>query len=70
MKQIEEKQVAEIIQLINKRHTIEAKEILSNLEDVKQDNKLKDELQKIIRNTGRSNMISKDKIVNLLENNK
>jgi len=61
------KQITEIIQLINSRHVIEAKKILTNLEDVKENTKLKDKLQKVVREAGRSNIISKDDIINLLQ---
>lgn len=67
MKQITEEQISEVITLINSRHVIEAKKILTNLEDVKENTKLRDKLKKIVREAGRSNMISKDKIINLLE---
>jgi len=66
MKQITEKQISDVIRLMNERHVIEAKKILSNLEDVKNP-ELKDKLQKVVREAGRSSVVSKDDIINLLE---
>ncbi|MFX1312066.1 MAG: hypothetical protein ACFFHD_05595 [Promethearchaeota archaeon] len=58
MKKISEEQIKEIIYEINNHKTIGIKKQLNELEDCKEQEIL-DDLKRLIRNNGRSNMISK-----------
>lgn len=65
MKQISNEGIQEIISLINNRQTIQAKKKLTELED-SEGNKILDDLKRVVRNLGKSNMIMKSEIEEII----
>jgi len=65
MKQISNEEIQEIISCINNRQTIQVKKKLSELEESKED-EIINELKRLLRNLGKSNMIMKSEIENLI----
>ena len=65
MKKITEEQIENIKNLINERKILDVKKILGSLEDSKEEEIL-EELKRITRDKGRTNMISKSEIEQIL----
>ena len=62
---ITDEEITKVILYINSYQTLKAKGILQNLEEQKKDT-LREDLRRLVRNNGRSNMISKSEIEELL----
>ena len=65
MKKITEEQIENIKNLINERKILDVKKILGSLEDSKEEEIL-EELKRISRDKGRTNMIPKSEIEQIL----
>lgn len=59
MKQINDKQIKNLIELIKGELVKESIELLENLDNLED---IKDEIRKLIRNSGRSNFIDKEEL--------
>jgi len=71
MKKIEEKDIEDILMYLNSRQSLEAKKILNNLEDCECEKlgKFKGEIERLVRNCGRSSVISLSEIKKIIEEN-
>lgn len=63
MKQITDEEIVQIIEMINERRIIQVKKMLNNLPN----EQLRIKLRTLIRNSGKTNMIEKDKIEKILK---